>query len=394
MDVVDQPLFGTPEPAQQPAPTTADSAPAQTAPSANVARTDAVPDRSLVDDPERPGWFDLALLAPSARRALTSLAQATPPVLIALVSELETLASAAAQLLAERWTADPSVPDAVLSDLHVIAPAGDRWTVDEIESQLFDVVRRSPAVRHVIVIDAADRMDARLADRLLRTLEEPPSPTTFVLCVEDLASLAPTVQGRVEQVVEILPAAPTERAEALAAAGVARPAAETAVRLAGRAVTLAPLLAADAELASLASRFLDHPAWDASSAPVGDAVELAELAGRLAASWERGALVAKAPEKPTPLEKARTRAVIRMGFDRHRSSSRALLRRVAASAQSPVFAATHAVTPGTGSFVATVELRFDALAHAERQLRAFSSPRLVLAALFASCGAPSPAAQV
>jgi hypothetical protein len=380
MDVVDQPLFGTPESAPQPAPTPVQGATAEPATS----------DPSLVDDPGRPGWFDLALLAPPARRALTSLAQATPPVLIALVSELETLASAAAQLLAERWTADPTVPDAVLSDLRVITPTGDRWTVEEIETQLFAVVRRAPAVRHVIVIDAADRMDARLADRLLRTLEEPPSPTTFVLCVEDLASLAPTVQGRVEQIVEILPAAPTERAEALAAAGVARPAAETAVRLAGRAVTLAPLLAADAELASLASRFLDHPAWDASTAPVGDAVELAELAGRLAASWERGALVAKAPEKPSPSEKARTRAVIRMGFDRHRSSSRALLRRVAASAQSPVFAATQAVTPGTGSFVATVELRLAALADAERQLRAFSSPRLVLAALFASSGTPAP----
>lgn len=378
MGFSDQPLFESPDPS--PSPGTGRLHPA-------TAPLDAPADPSLVDDPDRPGWFDLALLAPSARRALTALAQMHPPVLIAMVSELEMLASSAAALLGERWVAHPEHPDAALTDIRVITPTSDRWTVEEIETQLFDVVRRSPAVRHIIIIDAADRMDARLADRMLRTLEEPPSPATFVLCVEDPSSLASTIQGRLERIIEILPAAPTERAEALAASGVARPAAETAVRLAGRAVTLAPLLAADAEMASLASRFLDHPAWDASSTPVNDALEIVELAARLAASWESGTVVAKPSEKPSPSEKARLRAVIRMGFDRHRSSTKALLRRIAAAAQSPVFAATRSSTIFTDhSFVAGVERRLAALASAEQQLRSFASPRLVLAALLIASG--------
>ena len=330
-------------------------------------------------------WFDLALLSPSARRSLTTLAQGTPPVLIALVSDLETLAASAASLLAGRWVANAEFPEAVFTDLRVISPVSDRWTVEEIRSEILDVVSRTPVIRHVIVIDCADRMDQRLADRLLRTLEEPPSPTSFVLCVEDVTQLPVTIQGRLEHIVEILPASPTERAEALVTAGVARPAAETAVRLAGRAVTLAPLLATNPEIASLASRLLDHPAWDSTMQPITDANEIVFLATRLSVSWEQGVLVERGTEQLTPATKARLRSVIRMGFERHRSASRALLRRIAAQVHNPVFAAISVPRDQESiSFVNPVTRRLDALTLAEQQLRAYTAPKIVLAALLSA----------
>jgi len=330
-------------------------------------------------------WFDLALLSPSARRSLTTLAQGTPPILIALVSDLETLAASAASLLAGRWVANTEFPDAILSDLRVISPTSDRWTAEELRSEILDVVSRTPVIRHVIVIDSADRMDQRLADRLLRTLEEPPSPASFVLCVEDVTQLPVTIQGRLEHIVEILPASPTERAEALVTAGVARPAAETAVRLAGRAVTLAPLLATNPEIASLASRLLDHPAWDSTTQPITDADEIVFLATRLAVSWEQGELAERGTEHLTPATKARLRSVIRMGFERHRSASRALLRRTAAQLHNPIFAEISAPRGRERtSMVNPITRRLDALTLAEQQLRAFTAPKIVLAALLAA----------
>ena len=339
---------------------------------------------STGDAPESFGsWFDLALVSASTRRSLNELAVNTPPVLVALVCELDELAPAAGMLLGERWvtSGDGTQPDT--TDTRLLSPESDRWTLDELSIQVLEPAKVSPAFRHVFVIDAADRMDQRLADRLLRLLEEPPSPATFVLCVSSFDALPVTLQGRCEKVVLIESATSSERAEALISAGVARPAAETAIRLAGRAIALAPLLARDAQIASLASRLLDHPAWDSSATPIADADEILALCSQLAASWEAGKLVTRSTERLTPLERAKLRNVVRMGFDRHRSATHALMRRVAAAPPSPVFASVGAdgSFPVGRSFVARVEDRAIALSLAERQLSAYTSVRLVLASL-------------
>ena len=85
-----------------------------------------------------------------------------------------------------------------------VTPTGGVWRVGEVEEQIIAPSDMAPVVCNVIVVDQADSMDAKVADRLLKTLEEPGAKTSFCLCVGDLNSLGPTILGRANEIIRLL----------------------------------------------------------------------------------------------------------------------------------------------------------------------------------------------
>src|SRR5256885_14011300 len=75
------------------------------------------------------------------------------------------------------------------------------------------------------------RMNEPAANKLLKTLEEPPARTHFVLLSESPDELLPTVRSRCQRI-DFAALSDTAVAAALVAAGVALETAETAARLA------------------------------------------------------------------------------------------------------------------------------------------------------------------
>ena len=92
-----------------------------------------------------------------------------------------------------------------------------RITVDEIRDLLASSSLVSvEARRRVYIVCAAESMDAAVSNRLLKTLEEPPPDTTFILTTSRPAQLLPTIISRCQQV-SLHPLAPEEMAARLAA---------------------------------------------------------------------------------------------------------------------------------------------------------------------------------
>lgn len=100
---------------------------------------------------------------------------------------------------------------------------GDRLaqviTVDEVRKlRGFLGLSAADGGRRVVILDAADEMNANAANAILKLLEEPPDRVTFLLVAHQPARLLPTIRSRC-RVLRLAPLAPPDLAAALAQAG-------------------------------------------------------------------------------------------------------------------------------------------------------------------------------
>ena len=83
-------------------------------------------------------------------------------------------------------------------EFRYLSPASDRWTVAELAGSVVAQAGIQPlGPGWVIAVADAASMDPAAAARLLKTLEEPPSPAWYVLCRDDEDLLPTALQGRV-----------------------------------------------------------------------------------------------------------------------------------------------------------------------------------------------------
>ena len=338
-----------------------------------------------VVDPDLTGrsGFDPAVLHATTRRSLAALLKLESPTAVLIETDQDDLGREAALVLARAWDviaqrSEPIAmvwPGPLVGDIAVCSTTSERWTREELDEQILSRVSRMPNHRHIVIIESAGEMDQRAYDRLLKTLEEAPSPTTFILIVADRSLLPLTVLGRIEHTVRVDAAPANERIDALVRSGANRATAETAVSLAGRAVSLAPLIVADERVAELARTVLDKASWGQPVDPVSHAVSLTSTCNHLAACWEAQKFVALPKSLTTPI-RSRARIITRLGIGRHREVTAGLLRDAAVGAGGSLVGVS--TPPSLGSLRA----RLEAADESELQLRTFASLQLVVAALF------------
>ena len=143
-------------------------------------------------------------------------------------------------------------------DVIEVEPAGTFVFVDQVEEMMREAFT-SPfeAERKVIVLTEADRMNEPAANKLLKTLEEPPARTHFLLLSEAPDELLPTVRSRCQRI-DFAALSDADVTAALVDGGVAVETASAAARLASgrldRAWALAGSAPAGAGLALAALR--------------------------------------------------------------------------------------------------------------------------------------------
>lgn len=117
-------------------------------------------------------------------------------------------------------------------DVIEVEPAGTFVVVDQIE-EIMKEAFTSPfeAERKVIIVTEADRMNEPAANKLLKTLEEPPARTHFLLLSEAPDELLPTVRSRCQRI-DFAALSDADVTAALVASGVEPEAAAAAARLA------------------------------------------------------------------------------------------------------------------------------------------------------------------
>src|SRR5437763_1742494 len=105
-------------------------------------------------------------------------------------------------------------------DVIEVEPAGTFVVVDQVEEMMKEAFT-SPfeAERKVIVLTEADRMNEPAANKLLKTLEEPPARTHFLLLSEAPDELLPTVRSRCQRI-DFAALSDADVGAALVAAGV------------------------------------------------------------------------------------------------------------------------------------------------------------------------------
>lgn len=235
----------------------------------------------------------MELLDAACRDELAELAAADPPgPVLVLVDPSGALAASAAAVLASAWADETERRDA--------HPHSGRWNVAELRAEILDPVRILPSRRHVIVVNHADDMDVRAAEKLLKTLEEPPSPAVFLLLVRDEQDLLPTVRSRVTRTLRCT-AAPAADIAAYLAALLGADRAERLASRCGPLLDLPAQLAAHPELDDLLDAIFDPPAHR----PFGAAARAAAAAARVASLGRTDD-----PSKLSPPQKAMLRRLV------------------------------------------------------------------------------------
>ena len=193
-------------------------------------------------------------------------------------------------------------------DLVVVEPKGDRLLVQEGE-EIVRVASRTPAegARKVIVLTRFHRIET-FGAMLLKTIEEPPASTVFVVVADDVPPELVTIASRCVRV-DFRPVPTGLVVERLVAEGIPADAAETAAAAAAGDLGRARLLAGDPGLAARREAWhrlperLDGTGAAVSTAVAGmqellesaagpltarQAAEASELQERIKQSGERG----------------------------------------------------------------------------------------------------------
>lgn len=224
-------------------------------------------------------------------------------------------------------------------DVDVFEPAGaSGYLAAQVDGDLRTQAYRAPleSPRRVVVVNRADLLGPLLESALLKTLEEPPAATSFILCCSDAAGVGDTIVSRCVHVA--VPPLPPDEAGAILAAECGADAAEAArLVVATGSVDTARMLLTDPEEAQRRLRWLRVPERLADSGAAALSREiLADFDDALAAHAQRQEAEREALEDHIGGAKVRgSRGIVKSLTERHQREQRwettALVRRFVAT---------------------------------------------------------------
>ncbi len=183
-------------------------------------------------------------------------ARARPPNAYLLCGGDDATALAATELAVALSRVGDDRVDAVRGGRHpdvtTIDPAGaNAYLAGQLDDEILPTATRSPleAPRRVLVLHHAELLGDVVSSALLKTLEEPPPATSFVLCAPDAASVGDTIVSRCVTVT-LPPLSPDDAGALLASEGL------------GDAAAAAALVRATGSV-DFARRCLAEPSWAA-----------------------------------------------------------------------------------------------------------------------------------
>ncbi len=144
-------------------------------------------------------------------------------------------------------------------DLFVLEPEGRALLVDEA-AVLITEASRAPVEgrRKVLMVDRFHTAETRVAPKLLKTIEEPPSSSIFILLAEEVPPEQITISSRCVQI-DFGPVSPTAIRDLLVSEGVDSDRAETVAVAAAGSVERARLLVHDERFVARRDAWLSVP---------------------------------------------------------------------------------------------------------------------------------------
>jgi DNA polymerase III subunit delta' len=170
-------------------------------------------------------------------------------------------------------------------DVHIVVPEGPIISVEVIREMVIPEAARSPyeGAYKVFIVEEAERMNPPAQNALLKTLEEPPTDTVFILICDQEDELLETIRSRCHEI-RLFPPSEEELTELLIDEGAQPGRARLAARLSEGDVGIARAIAFD-DGALERRRFFAALAGRLTSPP--DALDAAAEIGAEAASAVR-----------------------------------------------------------------------------------------------------------
>jgi len=155
-------------------------------------------------------------------------------------------------------------------DLLIVGPTPGTIKIDQVrEVQRRVALTPYQGFRQICLIEQAETMTGEAANCFLKTLEEPPAETVFILLSEQPYALLPTVISRCQQVLFHALSSSEVAAGLVALAGLDRSAAELPAALSGGSLGQALKLAAKGNLAEQREKVFTAAAALAQTSPAG-----------------------------------------------------------------------------------------------------------------------------
>lgn len=286
---------------------------------------------------------------------IKELEKATPPTLMILESPLVGLNISVAEHVAKFWV-DSEYYD---HDVKVLNASSDKWTVNEVQTLMIDPTEKFPYDHHVIIVNNADLMDLSASEKLLKTVEEPSSPTTFIFCVSEGTKLLKTLQGRANLTISLKPASLQKRLEALKELNKSEEDALKILNLAKDQVQLIPLLSENELLFSEAEKAFNLKTDKTVTASQDVFKSLSILANALQSNGS------KVNDKLDAASRVILKVLMKDLFNRHRLNVQTIIKTT-----------SNSETLNKGIII------LNACDEAEKQLNLYTSPQVVLNSFF------------
>ena len=86
-------------------------------------------------------------------------------------------------------------------NIHYLKPAGQKIKLEELQPLIKGInFKTQETAAQILIIDGADKITPAAANYMLKTLEEPPLRTHFILLAEEKAAVLPTILSRCQTV--------------------------------------------------------------------------------------------------------------------------------------------------------------------------------------------------
>lgn len=248
---------------------------------------------------------DHRLFSPRLRVELENLIRGSQPNLLILNGFTLDYALLVANLLNQNWSRSPKA-----DDLYTAYPLDERWSIESIKSEIIARTLLAPYNRHYIIIANPDSINQSGYDKLLKTFEEPVSPTTFILLANYSSKLPNTILSRAQSTLDFKPEDEDFYYQniGLKDSNLLR----EVQTLAGSNLTLGKLLIEQEEIRSLAKDVFAPERWLERSEIIG-IIALEEDINRLASSWQKGVYTDEI-KLTTPAQRMKARILLEIGL--------------------------------------------------------------------------------
>ena len=198
-------------------------------------------------------------------------------------------------------------------DIKEVYPETDKYTTLEVLEKIIKPLTVMPDHRHYIIIHDAENIDARTFDKLLKTIEEPPSPTTFILIVEDENKLPITIRSRAYITVKVVQSSREDMISYLLSQGYDLEVSSEVTSYSKVSPSLLSILLKDRNVLEIYKKYINHPAWYKTKTPAKDVTEILSYANTITSSIIEGEFK-ESKEQKTPKAKAVLRGIILQGI--------------------------------------------------------------------------------